>query len=94
MPDSDDKQKEVQIMKTLIESQWANEVSAQARANINAQKWNKNELIPLTTGLKKLKQGLERLTQESYINTFAAENAHVRSRSPPLCAGDALVRPM
>lgn len=70
MHNTDDKQKEVQILKSLIESQWADEVSAQTGANLSAQKWNRNELVPLTSDLRKFKQGLEK--NDPWILYYAA----------------------
>ncbi|XP_074035340.1 uncharacterized protein isoform X2 [Leptinotarsa decemlineata] len=58
--------KEIKVLKTLIESQWANEVSAQATSNLNSRKWNKEELLPLTSDLKKLKEYLETSSQNSF----------------------------
>lgn len=46
---------DLKILKKLVESQWADEISAQAGANLNENKWNKEELLPLTSDLKKLK---------------------------------------
>lgn len=43
---------DAKILKTLIESQWSDEVSAQAATNLNQRKWNKDELLPLTSDLK------------------------------------------
>ncbi|KAJ8970856.1 hypothetical protein NQ317_015881 [Molorchus minor] len=64
--------KELKILKTLVESQWANEISAQAGANLNEKKWNKEELMPLTSDLKKLKDYLETVS-----NTIWTKKNHV-----------------
>lgn len=58
--------KDIKILKTLIESQWANEISAQASLNLNSKKWNKEELIPLTSDLKILKDYLEKNAQKAF----------------------------
>ncbi|KAJ8930172.1 hypothetical protein NQ314_017068 [Rhamnusium bicolor] len=65
-PDTEARRKEIKILKTLIESQWANEVSAQASLNLSSNKWNKEELLPLTSDLKKLKDYLERIAQDNF----------------------------
>ncbi|KAJ8961011.1 hypothetical protein NQ314_006016 [Rhamnusium bicolor] len=65
-PDTEARRKEIKILKTLIESQWANEVSAQASLNLSSKKWNKEELLPLTSDLKKLKDYLERIAQDNF----------------------------
>lgn len=38
----------------MIESQLTDKISAQASTNLNQGKWNKYELLPLTSDLKKL----------------------------------------
>ncbi|KAG5868170.1 hypothetical protein JTB14_004841 [Gonioctena quinquepunctata] len=53
IPNTNDERKELKFLKTLVASQWANEVSAQAASNLNAKNWNKDELIPLTSDLMK-----------------------------------------
>ncbi|KAG5891980.1 hypothetical protein JTB14_014424 [Gonioctena quinquepunctata] len=52
--DTNDQRIDLKILKKLIESHWADEISAQASANLNQNKWNKDELLPLTSDLKKL----------------------------------------
>lgn len=58
--------KDLKILKKLIESQWADEISAQAGLNLNEKKWNKQELLPLTSDLKKLNIFLEKCANESF----------------------------
>ena len=65
-PDSSARRKELKILKVLIESQWANEISAQAATNLNAKKWNKEELLPLASDLKKLNKYLQRTADQLY----------------------------
>ncbi|KAK4885617.1 hypothetical protein RN001_001888 [Aquatica leii] len=65
--------KDVKILKTLIISQWADEVSAQAGTNLNENKWNKDELLPLTTDLKKLNDYLIDTAEIAY-NTLKTKN--------------------
>lgn len=54
LENTNDQRKDLKILKSLIESQWCNEVSAQASADLTQNKWNKEELLPLTSDLKKL----------------------------------------
>lgn len=81
IPNTNEQRKEANILKTLIESQWSNEISAQAASNLNEKTWNKNELVPLTADLKKLNDFLEKMAQESYdklqenINDQSAYNS-------------------
>lgn len=70
--DTDEKRKEVKIIKNLIESQWADEISAQAATNLKEKTWNKNELIPLTTDLKKLNDFLQSIAHDAY-NTLTTD---------------------
>lgn len=71
---TESQRKEIKILKTLIESQWANEVSAQASANLNEKKWNKNELIPLTAELKKLNDFLTTTANTTYSHLQTHED--------------------
>ncbi|KAG5881154.1 hypothetical protein JTB14_034283 [Gonioctena quinquepunctata] len=66
--DTNDQRKDLKILKRLIESQWADEISAQASANLNQNKWNKDELLPLTSDLKKLNIFLQKSAAESFDN--------------------------
>lgn len=63
---SEMRRKEIKILKTLIESQWANEVSAQAALDLNKRKWNKKELVPLTSDLKIMHTYLVDTAKNSY----------------------------
>lgn len=65
-PNTNDRRKDLKILKILIESQWSNEVSAQAATNLNMKKWNKEELIPLTSDLKKMNDYLKVTAEEEY----------------------------
>lgn len=56
----------MEILKTLIESQSADEISAQASTNLQQNKWNKNDLLPLTSDLKKLNIFLQTTSEEAY----------------------------
>lgn len=56
--DTSSQREDLKLLKILIESQWSNEISAQAATNLNENKWNKNELLPLTSDLKKLQEYL------------------------------------
>lgn len=56
---TNDQRKDLKILKKLIESQWCNEVSAQAGSNLSQNRWNKEELLPLTSDLKKLNNFLQ-----------------------------------
>lgn len=78
---TEDRRKEIKILKTLIESQWANEVSAQASLNLNSKKWNKQDLLPLTTDLKKLKDYLERNAAETFEMLKQNENDNLAYNS-------------
>ncbi|KAK9871424.1 hypothetical protein WA026_012801 [Henosepilachna vigintioctopunctata] len=62
---SEDKRKEVKTLRKLFESQWADEISAQAGADLSSQKWNKKELLPLTSDLKILNEYLNEKAQIS-----------------------------
>ncbi|KAG5876807.1 hypothetical protein JTB14_014137 [Gonioctena quinquepunctata] len=66
--DTNNQRKDLKILKRLIESQWADEISAQASANLNQNKWNKDELLPLTSDLKKLNIFLQKSAAESFDN--------------------------
>lgn len=70
-----DQRKDLKILKTLIVSQWADEISAQASLNLNEKKWNKNELLPLTSDLKKLSIFLQSTAEEAF-NTLQADKKH------------------
>ncbi|XP_072383666.1 uncharacterized protein [Diabrotica undecimpunctata] len=69
-----DERKELKILKTLLESQWCNEVSAQACTNLNQNKWNKEELLPLTNDLKKLNIFLQTSSEELFHKLKSDEN--------------------
>lgn len=56
---SAERREDLNILKTLIKTQWADEVSTQAGANLSENKWNKNELLPLTSDLKKMSNFLQ-----------------------------------
>nr|CAI5830019.1 unnamed protein product [Callosobruchus analis] len=58
--------KEIKILKKLVECQWADEVSAQAGTNLSESKWNKEELLPLTSDLKKLSLFLQQSADQEY----------------------------
>ncbi|XP_074037276.1 uncharacterized protein isoform X1 [Leptinotarsa decemlineata] len=73
-PNTENRREELKVLKTLVESQWANEVSAQAGDNLNSNKWNKEELLPLTTDLRKLRDYLEANAQKSYEELSRDEN--------------------
>lgn len=64
--DTTEQRAEINILKNLIISQWADEVSAQAGTNLNENKWNKEELLPLTSDLKKLNKYLADASKEKY----------------------------
>lgn len=68
------RRKEIKILKQLVESQWANEVSAQAATNLNEKKWNKSELLPLTTDLKKLHLYLKDNAEENFSTLQEIKN--------------------
>lgn len=63
--DTEVRRKEIKIL-TLIESQWANEVCAQASSNLNYSRWNKEEWLPLTSDLKDyyVKDSFEQLNKD------------------------------
>lgn len=63
---SHEKRENFKILKMLIESKWSDEISAQAATNLNENKWNKNELLPLTSDLKKLNEFLRNLAEEAF----------------------------
>lgn len=69
-PNTNDQRKNLKILKILIESQWSNEVSAQAASNLNEKRWNKEELIPLTSDLKKLDKFLQDTAEDRRQNEF------------------------
>lgn len=64
-PNTEQQRKDIKILKALVESQWANEVSAHALSDLNSKTWNKEQLLPLTSDLKKLKTYLEKSAEES-----------------------------
>ncbi|KAI4455810.1 hypothetical protein MML48_8g00013055 [Holotrichia oblita] len=64
--DTSVQRKEVKIMKTLVESRWADEISAQAATNLHENRWNKEDLIPLSTDLKKLNDYITTNSEECY----------------------------
>ncbi|CAH1107036.1 unnamed protein product [Psylliodes chrysocephalus] len=68
--------KDIKILKTLIESQWADEVSAQAAANLNENKFNKNELLPLTNDLKLLSLYLDKSAAEAFNGLQLNKDIH------------------
>ncbi|XP_023310218.1 uncharacterized protein LOC111691497 [Anoplophora glabripennis] len=65
-PNTNDQRKEVKVLKTLVTSQWANEISAQASTNLNSKKWNKEDLLPLTSDLVKLNNFLKATAEDMY----------------------------
>ncbi|KAJ8933494.1 hypothetical protein NQ314_013971 [Rhamnusium bicolor] len=71
---TNEQRKDLKILKRLIESQWADEVSAQAGANLNQNKWNQEELLPLTSDLKKLNIFLQKTSEESFNKLKTNEN--------------------
>lgn len=71
-----DQRKDLKILKKLIESQWADEISAQAGLNLNENKWNKDELLPLTSDLKKLNIFLKELADRSFNELHLNENKY------------------
>lgn len=66
LENTNDQRKDLKILKKLIESQWADEISAQAALNLNMKKWNKNELLPLTSDLKKLNIFLTKYAKNAF----------------------------
>nr|CAI5851793.1 unnamed protein product [Callosobruchus analis] len=66
--ETETQRKGLKTLKMLVESQWANEVSAQACANLNSKKWNKEQLLPLTSDLKKLKVYLEETAEKMFLD--------------------------
>lgn len=71
---TDDQRKDLKVLKELIISQWADEVSAQAGTNLNQNRWNKDELLPLTSDLKKLIAFLQNIAEKSYIDLMGNQN--------------------
>lgn len=65
-PNTETRRKEIKILKTLIESQWANEISAQAASDLHKNRWNKKELIPITSDLKKMHSYLVDTAKKAY----------------------------
>ncbi|KAK9731639.1 hypothetical protein QE152_g13448 [Popillia japonica] len=63
---TNNQRKDLKILKKLIEAQWADEISAQAALNLNENKWNKSELLPLTTDIKKLSAFLQKTTDDAF----------------------------
>ncbi|KAI4455617.1 hypothetical protein MML48_9g00010649 [Holotrichia oblita] len=72
--DTNEQRKDIKILKKLAESQWADEVSAQAITNLNQNKWNKEELLPLTSDLKKLGEFLQKTSEKAFHDLNANEN--------------------
>lgn len=70
---TNDQRKDLKILKQLIESQWADEISAHASHNLHEKHWNKNELLPLTTDLKKLNVFLQTKAEEAYQQLLKTE---------------------
>ncbi|KAG5863048.1 hypothetical protein JTB14_030290 [Gonioctena quinquepunctata] len=77
IPNTNDERKKLKILKTLVTSQWANEVSAQAASNLNAKKWNKDELIPLTSDLMKMNNFLQETSEAMYNKILVDENNYL-----------------
>ncbi|KAK4875861.1 hypothetical protein RN001_012283 [Aquatica leii] len=73
IPNTEKQREDVNILKNLIISQWADEVSAQAGTNLNENQWNKEQLLPLTTDLKKLNDYLCNSAEQHY-NTLKNNN--------------------
>lgn len=65
-PNTTEQREDVNLLKNLIVSQWADEVSAQAGTNLHENKWNKEELLPLTTDLKKISNYLYNSAEQQY----------------------------
>ncbi|KAI4455665.1 hypothetical protein MML48_9g00000121 [Holotrichia oblita] len=65
-PNTEKQREDVNLLKNLIVSQWADEVSAQAGTNLHENKWNKEELLPLTSDLKKLSTYLHNSAEQQY----------------------------
>lgn len=72
-----DQRKEFNILKTLIESQWANEVSAQASTSLNQKKWNKQELLPIKENLKLLNEFLNKEAEKAYSGLILNEKNRI-----------------
>nr|CAI5856475.1 unnamed protein product [Callosobruchus analis] len=69
------RRKQLKLLKTLIVSQWADEVSAQAATNLNEKKWNKQFLLPLTADLKKLNDYLQSGAETAYNELLSSANS-------------------
>ncbi|KAG5890072.1 hypothetical protein JTB14_003637 [Gonioctena quinquepunctata] len=76
IPNTNDERKELKFLKPCA-SQWANEVSAQAASNLNAKKWNKDELIPLTSDLMKMNNFLQETSEAMYNKILVDENNYL-----------------
>ncbi|XP_060535343.1 uncharacterized protein LOC132707485 [Cylas formicarius] len=74
MENTSDQRKDLKILKNLIESQWCNEVSAQACTNLNESKWNKEELLPLTSDLKRFNIFLHNAAEQSFNSLKSNEH--------------------
>lgn len=72
--DTNEQRKDIKILKKLTESQWADEVSAKAITNLNQNKWNKEELLPLTSDLKKLSEFLQKTSEKAFHDLNANKN--------------------
>ncbi|KAJ8971359.1 hypothetical protein NQ314_000740 [Rhamnusium bicolor] len=73
-PETENYEKDLKILLRLIECQWADEVLAQAGANLNKNKWNQEELLPLTSDLKKLNIFLQKTSEDSFDKLKINEN--------------------
>ncbi|XP_074039988.1 uncharacterized protein [Leptinotarsa decemlineata] len=73
-----DKLDELNVMKKLIEEEWAIEISTEAAQNINVKRFNKPTIVPIAEDLAKLKVYLESIlsaAKEHLIQNDKNENA-------------------
>ncbi|CAG9840805.1 unnamed protein product [Diabrotica balteata] len=75
---TNDQRKDLKILKKLIESQWSDEISAQAGLNLNENKWNKNDLIPLTNDIKNMNKFLKEWANQAFLD-LQNDNTNIRS---------------
>lgn len=68
------------IMKQLIDDEWATEVSTEAGQNLNLNRFNKPTLIPVTEDLQKMKIYLDNLISHSMIQLKANNSDEVAFR--------------
>lgn len=64
--DTEAQRKDILLLKSLLTSQWANEVSTQALSDLHQTKWNKVALIPLSSDVKTFNDYLGKQAEKCY----------------------------